>query len=383
MARYSRRVLSPGRSRVRTTGAKAPSVGGGPGPSGKPVESAPADGGTSNITAKDPASADIYEPQGDDSTGLDNPVGRENAPDAGDLRPNDACEPDATRACIGDDACTGRQACGLDGVWGTCACGARGSFDVKEDSGVAATSNTPGADAGLGSEENANQTPADSPARRDSPSECRNTASAGVEPLAIDGATWVYTYSDVDASFCKMPTTHCLSAPKGSVCLYGVAADAGTTYECSGATVSMRMATVDEVGTARPWDAASLGIAGVRFVLEGNDGPDVRVLLTQTDTPPGVMFVHGGSTSALQIDGATHTLTFEQFELPSWTIAEYPEYTSARLNPSDLYALHFQVVTVPGLSQDYSFCVSRLEWLDVAGAIIDTAETGLEEPDGG
>jgi hypothetical protein len=117
---------------------------------------------------------------------------------------------------------------------------------------------------------------------------CTNVEDGqGVNPMGPFGATWLFGYSDSTTAACLVKTTHCLdTATPGKFCFNGTAADAMAKYECWGAGIGLQMALADATSVKMPWDAAALGIAGVKFTIAGvAGGPKVRAQLSIAGLP--------------------------------------------------------------------------------------------------
>jgi hypothetical protein len=201
------------------------------------------------------------------------------------------------------------------------------------------------------------------------------SADASNADIGLDGGRNIFFFGD-------NTTTGCSQMMMGQACMYGEAdtsAVGDDMYANWGAGMGLQLAA----DSANPWDAATLGIMGVKFTVTGWSGRPVRVQLSQVDDPAITDasanyeengFVWGG-TSAMSIvaDGDT-TIMFTDFKLPEWT--GVLDATGAKamgqvVDAAMLHSLQFQIANnPPDMPVTYGFCVSNLQWVDSAGTAI-------------
>lgn len=205
-------------------------------------------------------------------------------------------------------------------------------------------------------------------------SSCTSLAGASHDGILFERVQKVYTFGDSN-------TTACLDVAPYQVCLYGVAADAGSDYTDWGAGVGLQL--VSGKDPAEVFDATALGIARLGFDLVGADGQlDVRLMATMVNDPeiPEALsnyeenpFIWGGNPAYdMSVDGE-YDLFLETFAQPEWTTLE-PSAGGAGAGESidlrRLHSLQFQIVTRQEFSAEYAFCISNVRWLDENGATI-------------
>lgn len=193
-----------------------------------------------------------------------------------------------------------------------------------------------------------------------------------------------YTFSDGTTSI-----TLQTSLGGSEWCVYGKAPPSGDDYSQWGAGFGAFIGYEDLPGVRAPFDASSLGIVGLRFQLRAK-GRAVRLMLTEADSPyitstaenfEQNAFIWGGS-SLRQMYYGSYEIRFEDIELPNWSLVP-PEYQRP-LDASRLHSFQFMVANTP-LDEytEYSFCVSKLEWVDACGNTVASsvsAETPATSP---
>ncbi len=216
---------------------------------------------------------------------------------------------------------------------------------------------------------------------------CDNTENDGLttEQAEVPAAAGIYSYGDGK-------TTMCLSTEGGNqVCLNGLGADsddgAGNKYHYWGAGAGIQLYREDSAGNVVPWDAEAAGVAGVRFTIAGvSSSAPVRMGMTLVNTDEvefqsqgfidgtGTDENRGGDENDLTADGTT-TVMFDDLVLPPWTDYDgNPDTDDASMydfDPTSIHSLQFQVVTAPGETRPYDFCVSAITWLDADGNEVD------------
>jgi hypothetical protein len=201
---------------------------------------------------------------------------------------------------------------------------------------------------------------------------CMNVQDNEIESQGLSGVNRILTYGDSSNPDCGQPSTYCLyhSVP-GQVCLAGIAAESGPDYACYGASVLLQVGVVDEQGIpVQTWDAASAGVVGVRFTIEGlTSAPHVRVQLGDASF---ALVAHGGGTNDLSNNGE-HVLWFEDFDAPSWS-----EQPNAVLDHAQLVHLQVHVLTASAESRPYDLCLRDLAWIDAAGQPLSIPTPVLE-----
>jgi hypothetical protein len=200
----------------------------------------------------------------------------------------------------------------------------------------------------------------------------------------VPGSIASYAYGDT-------VSTRCIeAAATNNLCLFGVGADSnnGTDmYANWGSGIGIQLADANEDGTVNaPWDAGALGVDGVQFTLTGiTAAAPVRlgIVLVSTDLIPyqDQGFVWGeDSANDFTMDG-TYTVPFAEMFLPSWTAYLTDEdaladATLLNFDASNIHSLQFQVVTTPGESRPYDFCVSNITWMSGATPVDVPVPTG-------
>ena len=210
------------------------------------------------------------------------------------------------------------------------------------------------------------------------------TCNAHGEMVIVDTgvpfAQVAYTYGD-DVS------TVCIESPEpGTVCAYGMGADSvkgDNQYGNWGAGLGFRLAAEDANGEViEPFDAASRGIVGLRYNIDFFEtGLSVRVGITRVNTTE-VLFENfafgpiadGVGDEADVADDTDVTAWFDDMSLASWADLDAdPDTVDADLfpfEPSELHSVQLQVITRPGFSSTYDFCVSDFEWFDANGVAV-------------
>lgn len=189
----------------------------------------------------------------------------------------------------------------------------------------------------------------------------------GCDNLADEQLSAAVLYSTATASYGDSESTRCFIRPSASeVCLFGLGADSDRVSESvadQGAGIEIRMSDPDAGG----WDATELGISGVRFQitsLEGDAplrfgiGLAARSNVRLANSP----FAWGEDSENDILAEATYTVPFDEMRMPSWSSFADPD--AVDFDPTDIRALLFQVVTGPGRTWPYEFCVSDITWLD-------------------
>lgn len=183
-------------------------------------------------------------------------------------------------------------------------------------------------------------------------------------------------------------TTRCLEAAgPNDLCLYGLGADsddgAGNMYANWGSGLGIQLADAEEDGTINaPWDAAALGITAVQFTITGaTAAAPVRFGLGMVETTfgdvtvpfPDQPFVNGSDSENDMTTDGTYVVEFSNLFLPSW--ASYTDLctgnTYCTFDSSRIHSMQFQLVTAPGETRPYDFCISEITWLDSTGAPVD------------
>lgn len=184
-------------------------------------------------------------------------------------------------------------------------------------------------------------------------------------------------------------TTICLDNVKvaGTLCVEGNGTDAGEQFQNWGAGIGLQLdVQPNDAGDAvDAWNATALGIEAVRFTITNLNASLLRVEVAQVADPaiaspynnnyPGNPFVWGGSEPIGLQSGVT-TVELAQFTMTSWgeQALEYGlgrPLASTLLEPAKLGTLQFRMMNAQGaLTQEYSFCLSNLEWLDADGNVV-------------
>lgn len=201
----------------------------------------------------------------------------------------------------------------------------------------------------------------------------------------VPGSSATYTYGDAVSTRCVE------AAAPNNLCLYGVGADSddgnGDMYAYWGAGLGIQLAEAETDGTViAPWDATALGITAVQFTITGatqtapirfgmgmvnqtfGEG-DAAVTIPFQDQP----YVNGvDSENDITVDG-TYTVQFDNLFLPEWTsyLSMCNGVPYCAFNAAMIHSMQFQVVTVPGRTSPYDFCVSSITWLDANGVPVD------------
>jgi hypothetical protein len=193
---------------------------------------------------------------------------------------------------------------------------------------------------------------------------CGSTDWAWIENSALA------PYASGVSSFGDDVSTRCLTSSENRMCLYGVAADAGTDYENWGAGMALRLAETDDTEEViAPFNAAAEGIFGVRFTLSGADtlSHGLRAGMTMVDQD-GLPFeinayvVDGSWTGDFKTDGVV-SFSFDTLGMPEWTDKDILK-DGRDFDPTQIHSLRFQAVTQPYGSYAYNFCISNIEWLN-------------------
>ena len=263
------------------------------------------------------------------------------------------------------------------GILGAC------GGDKSEPSGTGATStnagNTNSGNTNSGTNTGTGGASSTGSSTTGSVSDCTNTAADGLGPeeAEIPAAIGVYSYGDG-------VTTHCISpAGMNQVCLEGLGADSDdgmNEYANWGAGIGIQLG--DEGG----WDATAAGVAAVRFSISGaSASAPVRMGITMANTGD-VDFenqgfadysggVSGGDANDLKADEADRVVEFADLRLPQWTDFDGdPDTNDQQLydfDPTSIHSLQFQLVTAPGETRPYDFCISNVAWLDEDGNVVD------------
>lgn len=207
----------------------------------------------------------------------------------------------------------------------------------------------------------------------------------------------IYVYGDGTTSACTDDAT-----TVGTLCVEGNATDAMSDYKNWGAGIGLQLAETDSTGAVvMPWNAAALGITQLRFTASNLAGRKLRVQISRVDDPAiadaannyqSNGFLWGGSSPKTAADGV-NTIDLTLFKLPSWAKEKIETGLGAALadgadvlEASALHSLQFQVASDPGdATEKYSFCLSGVEWLDAAGAVVPVTvtETGSTGETGG
>jgi len=184
-------------------------------------------------------------------------------------------------------------------------------------------------------------------------SDCMNVTGEGLAAATaqVPASQGVYSYGDG-------VTTMCISSPAANqVCLEGLGALAGDSYENYGAGLGIQLATSEpEEG----WDATADGVVGVKFSIAGTStSAPVRVGVTVVGlTNNGYVTNESGVTA----DGE-QTLLFADLVQPSWSAATVTDPFDA----TNIHSLQFQLVTAQAATRPYDFCVTGITWIDAAG----------------
>lgn len=207
-----------------------------------------------------------------------------------------------------------------------------------------------------------------------------------IATAAFPGVAAYYGYGDGKTSLCPTAAT-----VANTLCIEGNAVSSkGETndYEFFGAGVGLQMA-----GSATAaWDAAAVGVVGVKFTTSGVAGRKVRVQMSQINDPADATkeydknsFVWGGSkysSKELKAGGdGEQTLLFAEVGLPEWSATALGLEEDALIDPTKIASLAFQVVNGPADDTEiYTFCISNLQWIDAAGAPVAVVppETGTD-----
>lgn len=194
-------------------------------------------------------------------------------------------------------------------------------------------------------------------------------------PLSVDVET-VFDLGDEK-------TTRSLSQPAPDVlCLSGTAYSSTDEFTYWGAIMVIQLAP----DSSTPFNAAALGITGLRFQITDWLARRVRVGLAQVNDPNIIAttrnfelnpFLHGGSNPKNIEGDETRTVPFEHFKLPYFSQIEEdvpPSLDATRLHSFQLFmANHPEDDETP-----YKFCVTGLQWLDACGQVV--AESSLPAP---
>jgi hypothetical protein len=157
------------------------------------------------------------------------------------------------------------------------------------------------------------------------------------------GSTYVFSYGDSDKPECMIKTAHCLdTATAGAIRFFGTAAAAMSDYACYGAGIGIQMARADDMGVVQQaWDAAALGIAGVKLTFTGvAGGPKLRAQISIDGLPDDGAYVHGKGTKDIGTDGEA-ILLFADFGFPAC-----------------------QVTTAPAAAKPFDFTITGATWID-------------------
>jgi hypothetical protein len=189
---------------------------------------------------------------------------------------------------------------------------------------------------------------------------------------SLGGSVGVYVAKDDQAEVCLSPVS------PTRLCMSGSTVASGEDYTYWGGGMGLAMSTPADGGFA-PLDAASLGIEGVRFTVEGVRPPFMlRAYLNQVDSPyivdPENNFVHNSFLiSELSENGVVESL-FSNAWPPAWTGLDVDEDgtpdTNVLFDPTQLNSLQFFVVANMHSGFDFDVCISDVEWIDSAGDVV-------------
>ena len=279
---------------------------------------------------------------------------------------------------------------GLGTLGAMAACSNSGSSSATAGSGTSSTTTSPSTTTSTGGTAGTTTTAATTTGGGTSavmtrPCDNLDPLSLEADEAQVPGGRAIYTYGET-------VSTRCIEAAgANNLCLYGVGADsddgAGNMYANWGAGLGIQLADAEEDGTVNtPWDATALGITAVQFSIAGpTDSAPVRFglgMVNQTfgdgDAAITIPFqdqphVNGiDSENDITADG-TYTVEFSNLYLPEWTsyLAQCNGVSYCAFNAAMINAMQFQVVTQPGVTTPYDFCVSNITWLDANGAPVD------------
>lgn len=189
---------------------------------------------------------------------------------------------------------------------------------------------------------------------------------------SLGGSNGVYVAKDELAVVCLNPVSETKLCMKGST----VASGEDYTYWGGGMAFAMSLPTDD--GYA-PFDAASLGIEGVRFTVEGVRPPFMlRAYLNQVDSPaiadPHKNFGENSFViSELNENGVFEALFINAWP-PAWTNLDVDQDgnpdTTVPFDPTQLNSLQFFVVANTYSGFDFDVCISDVEWITAEGDVV-------------
>jgi len=197
--------------------------------------------------------------------------------------------------------------------------------------------------------------------------QCQSYGDDSVEVTdpALEGVQVAYNFADGVA-------TTCLQVLPGQVCMRGVTADAGPDYANWGAGLGLLLATIDDAGTTYPFDAKAFVFTQVGFRISGADGaPAIRPMMTMADDElsnyDSNAFVFDGELGyEIKFDGE-YVFALEGLQQPVWSNLDIDgDGADDQFTPIDvsrLHSLQFAVVSVPGSSYAYDFCISDVHWM--------------------
>lgn len=158
----------------------------------------------------------------------------------------------------------------------------------------------------------------------------------------------------------------------GRFCMSGKL-DPGATDMNWGSVLVLALTERTLTGIPGPFDAAARGIAQVQFTVDPVPLAGVTVafgavqradclVLPDCFTATQFFLTEDGSTSTVIEDAGTVTASLDSFAQPSWGDPALPFDRSLIAN------FQFGMQQLPGLVQDYDFCVQDVKFLDATGA---------------
>jgi hypothetical protein len=182
----------------------------------------------------------------------------------------------------------------------------------------------------------------------------------------VPGALTTELYGDGNTTACVDATT------PGVICQYGFIAAVNSTPDLIwGAGLWFQLSSLpDSTSPQVPFDAVAVGIAGFRVELSGIAGRIVRFSITQVPPYQGQEFILGGITPLEFDNDGTVTVSFPEFQQPSWT--SIPDGAGDPLDSTQIDALLVSILNDRDKpAETYSFCISNFTWLDASGQPVD------------